>query len=62
MPRLELTEPEAELLRELASEWLSDLRGEIVHTDRQDYREGLKGRESLLGSILERLGAPVTAP
>jgi len=62
MPKLELTGPEAELLRELAEEWLSDLRGEIAHTDRKDYREALKRKESLLDGILERLGAPVTVP
>jgi hypothetical protein len=62
MPQLDLTGPEAELLRELAEEWLSDLRGEIVHTDRQDYREALKWKESLLDDILERLGAPVMVP
>jgi hypothetical protein len=62
MPMLDLTAPEARLLRELAEEWLSDLRGEIVHTDRKDYREALKWKESLLDGILERLGAPVTVP
>ena len=60
MPKLDLTGPEAELLRELAEEWISDLRGEIGHTDRKDYREALKWKESLLNDILERLGAPVT--
>jgi len=60
MPNLELTGPEAELLRELAEEWLTDLRGEIGHTDNKDYREALKWKESLLHDILERLGAPVT--
>jgi hypothetical protein len=62
MPKLELTGPEAELLRELAEEWLADLRGEIGHTDSKDYRETLKRKESLLRDLLERLGTPVTAP
>jgi len=61
MPKLELTGPEAELLRELAEEWLADLRGEIGHTDSKDYREALKRKESLLRDLLERLGTPITA-
>jgi hypothetical protein len=61
MPRLELTGPEAELLREIIEESRSDLRAEIGHTDNVDYRQGLKWKESLLDDILERLGAPVTA-
>ena len=62
MPKLELSGPEAVLLRELAEEWLADLRVEIGHTDSKDYREALKRRESLLRDILERLEATVTAP
>jgi len=62
MPKLELTGPEAEFLRELAEEWLSVHRGEIAHTDRRDHREALKRKEALLDGILERLGAPVTVP
>jgi hypothetical protein len=55
---LELTDPEAELLREVAEEWLSDLRTEIADTDSLDYREALKWKESLLRDVLERLAAP----
>jgi hypothetical protein len=62
MPKLELTEPEADLLREIAEEWLSDLRVEIGHTDNLDYREGLKKKEALLHHVLDRLGVPVTVP
>lgn len=62
MPTLELTSPQAELLRELAEEWLSDLRTEIISTDRLDYREALKWKESLLRDVLASLGAPVTVP
>jgi len=60
--QLELTEPEAELLREVAEEWLSDLRMEIGATDSLDYREALKGKESLLRDVLERLAVPVRVP
>lgn len=57
MPKLELTPSEAELLREIAEEWLSDLRVEIGHTDKLDYREGLKAKESLVKHVLEALSA-----
>ncbi len=62
MLQLELTEPEADLLREVAAEWLADLRTEIADTDNVDYRKGLKGKESLLRDVLERLAAPVRVP
>ena len=62
MTKIELSGPEAQLLRELAEEWLDDLRVEIGHTDNKDYRDALKWKESLLHDILERLGAPVTVP
>jgi hypothetical protein len=56
MPNLELTAPEAELLRELAEDWLSDLRTEISKTDQHEYREALKWKESLLRDVMRRLG------
>jgi len=59
MRQLELTEPELDLLREIAEEWLSELRMEIAATDSASYRDGLKARESLLHDILARLGAAV---
>jgi len=62
MPILELTGPEAELLQQLAEEWLSDLRMEIASTDRLDYREALKWKESLLRDVLERLGTAIKVP
>jgi hypothetical protein len=61
MPKLELTEPEADLLREIVEEWLSDLRVEIGHTDNLDYRERLKRQEAVLRDVLDRLGAPAAA-
>lgn len=61
MTRLELTPAEAEVLREVVEKSLVDLRREIAHTDRRDYRDQLRWRESLLGEVLDRLGAPVTA-
>jgi hypothetical protein len=61
MPKLELTEPEADLLREIVEEWLSDLRVEIGHADNLDYRERLKRQEAVLRDVLDRLGAPAAA-
>jgi len=60
--QLELTEPEAELLREVAEEWPSDLGMEIGATDSLDYREALKRKESLMRDVLERLAVPVRVP
>ena len=60
MLRLTLTEPEAELLREVLEEWLADLRMEISATDSAAYRDGLKARETLLRGILDRLVILVT--
>ena len=62
MLKLELSEHEAELLREVAEEWLSDLRMEIGATDSLDYREALKWKESLMRDVLERLAVPVRVP
>lgn len=62
MPRLELTEPEAELLREIAGQALVTMRREIDHTDSRTYREELKWREAILEDLFERLGGTVTVP
>jgi len=48
MIHLELTEEERALLVELLEENILELRGEIVKTDRWDYREMLKRREALM--------------
>jgi hypothetical protein len=53
--RLELDVREAELLREVCRESLSDLRTEIVRTESADFRRALKEREEVLKSLLSRL-------
>jgi hypothetical protein len=53
--RLELDEREAELLREVCKEALSELRSEIVRTESADFRRALKDREAVLKSLLSRL-------
>jgi hypothetical protein len=61
MIRLDLTDDEAERLRALCTETLSDLRMEIVGTDSLDFREGLKKDAAFLRRLLERL-TPLDAP
>jgi hypothetical protein len=55
--RLELDEREAELLREVCEQTLSELRAEIVRTESTDFRRGLKAREGVLRSLLSRLSS-----
>ncbi len=55
MPKLELTATDAELLVEMAEEWLWDLRQEVRHTDAPDYRDRLKSKAALLERVLEEL-------
>jgi hypothetical protein len=57
MIRLELTTGEAETLREVCEDTLSDLRMEIGGTDKMEYREALKAKEALLKRLIERLAA-----
>ena len=56
LPRLELDEAEAGVLRETLADYVSDLRMEISNTDSMDFREALKEKERLLKRLLERLG------
>jgi hypothetical protein len=53
--RLELDEREADLLREVCREALSELRSEIVRTESTEFRGALKQREDVLKSLLARL-------
>jgi hypothetical protein len=55
MVRIELTEMEAERLRELCAAGLSDLRMEIVRTDSVAFRDSLKQDEVFLKGLIERL-------
>jgi hypothetical protein len=56
MARIELTENEAETLKEILHSYLSDLRAEIADTDRMKMRETLKEKEAFLNRLLEDLG------
>ncbi len=59
MVTLELNPTEAELLLEMAEEWLWDLRQEVHHTETPDNRDRLKQKEALLERMFERLTTTV---
>ncbi len=46
---------EAERLRRILADYLSDLRMEIADTERYEWREGLKQDELFIKEILNRL-------
>ncbi len=59
---LALTPEEAGEVRLVLESSLADLRTEIAHTDRYEFREILKARRALLQGVLRRLSAtPVGA-
>lgn len=62
MIRLDLNEEERGILLQILENDRSDLRMEIADTDRQDFREMLKGRKAVLVKVIESLkGVPLEA-
>lgn len=59
MARIELSDAEVRLLRELLQGDLARLLLEISHTDHREMREGLRGRETALEGLLEKLRGAV---
>jgi hypothetical protein len=57
MVRIELSAQEAKELSDILENELSDLRMEIVDTDSQDFREGLKKRKELLAKVIDQIAA-----
>jgi hypothetical protein len=55
MVRIELTSQEAEELRSILDDYLSDLRMEIVDTEGHDFRVMLKKRKDLVNRLLDQL-------
>jgi hypothetical protein len=53
--QIELTDQEAELLRDVLEEYVSDLRMEVANTESMDFREALKEKERILKGLVERL-------
>ena len=52
MLHIDLTLEEHDLLMEMLESCFTDLRGEIMDTDRRAYKESLKQREMLLKKII----------
>ena len=55
MARLELSAEEARELAGILEDYLSDLRMEIVDTDSQEFRDGLKKRKEFLTRVVDQL-------
>jgi hypothetical protein len=53
--RLELEPEEAETLKTVLEEYVSELRMEVANTDDMGFRESLKRTEALLRSLIQRL-------
>ncbi|MDH5324863.1 MAG: hypothetical protein OEZ68_17380 [Gammaproteobacteria bacterium] len=52
---LDLNKQDTEVLQDVLTSYLSDLRMEIADTDRQEFRDGLKSKKAVLIKILEEL-------
>ncbi len=52
MVRLELDDEQCSALAEVLEEYVSDLRIEIGHTERKNYRDEIKRRKEVLDRIL----------
>ena len=50
--QINLTAEEAEMLNEVLTGYLSDLRMEIADTDRMEFREGLKKMEVFIKKLI----------
>lgn len=54
---ISLSDSEVRLLRELLQGDMCRLLLEIAHTDRRSMRDGLKAREEVLTSVIQKLEA-----
>lgn len=55
MIRLDLTEEQAMMLRDVLESYLSNLRMEIASTESKELRDQLKEGETFLKELIERL-------
>jgi len=62
MPVLELTREEAQLVECALRAYEDTLVLEIANTDTRAFRDGLKRREAIAHSVLERLRAELPHP
>lgn len=53
--RVEFTPDETRALKHALESYLSDLRMEIVDTDSQDFRDGLKVEKHLLEAVVTKI-------
>lgn len=53
---IEFTDQERQTLRKALESYLSNLREEIVKTEKHEWRQQLHAEESTLKDILKRLG------
>ncbi len=54
---LELTDKEREILKVALEAFEDDLKGERLKTDRKEWRYALRGEETVIKSILEKVSA-----
>ena len=55
---LELDDRQADVLADVLSHYLSELRMEIVGTDRKIMRDDMKGKEVIIKDLLVALNTP----
>jgi hypothetical protein len=60
--KLELQDPESELLHLMLIKELEETRVEMRHARNMDYKADLAKRESLLRGLIERMGALAPGP
>jgi len=58
---LTLTASELAVLRQVLTSYVTELRSEISHTERYEFREALKQERSLLEGVIHRLGGEPAA-
>lgn len=51
------TDEEKKILRHALETYLSDLRAEIVKTEKHEWKEGLHHEKDVLSGVMERLAA-----
>jgi hypothetical protein len=60
--QIDLTDEQAELLREILDGAYRDLRYEIVDTDNAEYKAGLRTRAAAMRVLLDTVGGPLPNP
>lgn len=56
MTTIQVSDQEAALLHSILQNSFRELEVEIVHTDRREFKDYLKSRESLLRRLIEEVG------